>query len=403
MAQAQTRELQMIEGPGIQTRLTEDEIQAVVRCLREGPTWATGPEGEAFEKEFGAFIGSGGAAAVSSCSSALELAAVLSGLGPGDEVILPAHTFVSSAVPFGRTGASIRWADIDPNARVASAKTIEPLLTKKTKVVVVVHLYGLPVEMDPVMALADRHGFLVVEDCAQAPGARYKGRRVGSIGHFGCFSFHTNKNISTLGEGGVLATRDPEDAVRARRLRWMGNWPFPAGRAKYWQPAMANLVEPIPGHWPFNYCMGEPNCAVGRLLIKRLDAINARRREMARRFMGSLAGFPELSFQTYSEDCEHVYHLMPARYDGAANGKTRDDLIDRLYNQYRVKCIVQYWPLCRSELFRKLAPSEAAVPETDCYFDRMISFPWGSAFTDAQIDDMASRVRAALDDMRAGR
>ena len=392
-----------IEMPGIQTRLNPEEEQVLLRVLREAGSLSTGSEGEAFEREFAAFVGSADAVAVSNCTAALELAAVLSGVGRGDEVILPAHTFVSSAVPFARYGSTIRWADIHPDTRVVSADSIARLITSRTKAVVVVHLYGLAVDMDPIMRLAARHNLIVVEDCAQAPGARYKNRRVGSIGDLGCFSFHTHKNITTLGEGGMLTVRDPHHGVAARRLRWMGNWPFEGKRDRYWQPAMGNIVEPLPGRWPFNYCMGEPNCAVGRLLLKRLDAINAQRQDQARRFMSALSAYPELSFQSVPEGCEHVYHLMPARYDGEAYGKTRDDLVEVLFKRYGLKCLVHYWPLYHTELFRNLGWGQANVPETDRYYARVIGFPWWSDMPDQVIDDMAERTRLALDEMRAGK
>ena len=391
-----------IAMPGVQTRLNAEEEQALLRVLREANTLSAGPEGNAFEQEFAEFAETTDAVSVCSCTAALELAAVLSGLGPGDDVILPAHTFVSSAVPFARTGAALRWADIDPDTRLISAESIRSLLTSQTKVVVVVHLYGLTADMDAIMALARKHDLIVVEDCAQAPGARYKGKRVGSFGDFGCFSFHTHKNMTTLGEGGMLTVKDAEMGVCARRLRWMGNWPFEGEREKYWQPAMGDLVEPIPGVWPFNFCMGEPNAAVGRLLLKRLDRINEQRRRQAHRFMQALVDFPELVFQGVPDGCEHVYHLMAARYDGDTFDKTRDDLIDLLNRRYNLKCIVQYWPLYRVELFRKLGQAEANVPESDHFFDNMISFPWWSDMPDDVIDDMADRTRRALSDLRDG-
>ena len=393
----------LIQMPGVQTRLNHEEEQALLRVLREANTLSAGPEGEAFEREFTAFIGSADSVAVSSCSSALELAAVLSEIGPGDEVIMPAHTFVASAVPFARHGVTMRWADIDPETRVVSADCIEKLITPKTKVIVMVHLYGLTADMDPIMQLAKQHDLIVVEDCAQSPGARYKDRRTGSIGHFGCFSFHTHKNMTTLGEGGMLTVRDLQHAVAARRLRWMGNWPFEGERERYWQPAMGDVVEPTAGRWPVNYCMGEPNCAVGRLLLKRLDAINAQRQYQARRFISALGAYPELSFQRLPEGCEHVYHLMPARYDGEAYGKTRDDLVETLFEQYNLKCLVQYWPLNRTDLFRKFGWADADVPETDRYFDNMLGFPWWSDMPDEVIDDIAERTRLALEELRAGK
>ncbi len=393
-------DLKPISMPGVQTRLNPEEEQALLKVLREANTLATGPEGEAFEKEFAGFVGSEDAVALNSCSSALELAAVLSGIGPGDEVIIPAHTFVATAVPFARHGVRIRWADINPDTRVVDAESIAKLITDKTRVIVVVHLYGLTADMDPIMELAEARNLIVVEDCAQAPGAIYKDKRVGSIGHFGCFSFHTHKNMTTLGEGGMLTVRDARHGVAARRFRWMGNWPFEEKREHYWQPAMNDLVEPIPGHWPVNYCMGEPNAAVGRLLLRRLDAINARRQYQARRFMDALQDYPELNFQNVPENCEHVYHLMPVRYDGMSYGKTRDDLLQVLSTQYNLKAIVQYWPLNRSDLFKKFGWGEADVPVTDHYFNNMIGFPWWSDMPDDLIDDMAERTRSALDDLR---
>ena len=146
----------------------------------------------------------------------------------------------------------------------------------------------------------------------------------------------------------------------------MGNWVFEeAERERYWLPAMSNVVEPIPGRWPVNYCMGEPNAAVGRLLLKRLGKINEHRRDQARRLMSGLADYPELVFQTVPDGCEHVYYLMPACYRGEAYGKTRDDLIQTLSDRYKVKCLVHYWPLNRTDLFHKFGFEAANVPETD--------------------------------------
>ncbi len=406
MAQTDTQTLPVIEGPGVQTRLTAEEEQAVVKVVREasslgiGPTG--GPENNAFEDDFKKLIGCTDAVAVNSCSSALELAAILSGIGAGDEVILPAHTFVSSAVPFGRTGAAIKWADIDAGTRLICPRSVASLISPRTKVIVAVHLYGLPAELDTIMELANKHKLIVVEDCAQAPGARYKGRRVGSVGDFGCFSFHTAKNMQTLGEGGMLAVRDAEHGRQARRMRWMGNWPFEEQREKDWVPAGGNLVEPIPGRWPMNVCMNVPASVVGRLMLKRLDAINEQRRHQARRFMGALSDYDELDFQHVPEGCEHAYHLMCARYDGQRYGVARDTVFALLRDKYNVKVIVQYWPLYHSELFRSFGFGEANVPETDRFYENMISFPWWSDMSDDLIDDMADRTRQALVEMRGG-
>jgi dTDP-4-amino-4,6-dideoxygalactose transaminase len=404
MPTVSTDALTPIVMPGVQTRLTDEEEQELLRVLREANSLAIGATGgvenNAFESAFTRFTGSTDAVALNSCTSALELAAVLAGLSAGDEVIMPAHTYVASAVPFARHGVTIRWADINPDTRVVSADTIAPLVSDRTKVVVVVHLYGLPADMDPIMALADKHGFTVVEDCAQAPGALYKDRRVGSIGDFGCFSFQTHKNMQTLGEGGILTLRNAEHGIQARRMRWLGNWSFDEKREKDWVPSGGNLVEPIPGRWPVNYCLAEPNAAVGRMMLGRLDAINTQRRHQAARFLTGLSDYPELNFQHVPDGCQHAYHLMAARYDGQQYGRQRDDLMSLIREKYQLTCIVQYWPLNRAELFQKFGFANADIPETNRFYDNMISFPWWSDMSDDLIDEMAARTRSALDEMR---
>ena len=396
--------LPAIAAPPTQTQQSEEEIAEAVRVMRDAPSMGIGPMGgpetDRFEAALTEFVGCADTVAVCNGSAALEMSAMLSGLQAGDEVILPAHTFVSTAVPFGRTGATLVWADIEPDTRVISAASIRALLSERTRVIVVVHLLGMPADMEAIMAISEERGLIVVEDCAQAPGARYKGRRVGSFGEFGCFSFHTAKNITTMGEGGALTVRRLELSEQARRMRFMGNWPFEQEREKDWIPAGGNLVEPVPGRWPVNFCMSEVNAAVGCAALKRLDSINARRREQASRFVGALQDYQELVFPTVPEECEHAYHLMIARYDGDLHATCRDDLMALMRDKYNVKCIVQYWPLYRSELFVKLGFGEADVPETDRYYDNMISFPWWSDMADEVLDDMAARTRMALDELR---
>ncbi|MFH0963718.1 MAG: DegT/DnrJ/EryC1/StrS family aminotransferase [Planctomycetota bacterium] len=371
----------------VQTRHTKEMEEAVIRVMRESSSYTMGEEVKAFEKEFAEFMGAKAAVGLANCTGALELSAVLCGVGPGDEVIVPGHTFVASAVPFARRGGKIVWADIDPEARVMSAETVRPLVTKRTKAIVVVHLMGLTVDMDPVLALAKERGIRVVEDCAQAPGARYKGKRVGSMGEFGCFSFHTQKNITTLGEGGMLLCSREEDAAVAKRLRWMGNEPFVGERKRYWEPAMANLVQcGIPGEWPYNFCLAEAPAAVGRLELRRLDAINANRKAQAKKLMDGLAEVKELSFQKVGPGCEHVYHMMPVKYDGSKTGKTRSDLLALMHEEHDIKCYVHYMPLYRFDLFKKMGCGEANCPASDAYYDSMYGYPWWTEMPAELID-----------------
>lgn len=196
MADTTKTELDLIATPPVQTRHTEQEIEVMLRVARGG-NYAVGvpggPENDKFEKAFSEKMGSADAVSVNTCSSALELAAVLSGMGPGDEVIIPAHTFVATAVPMGRTGATIRWADIDPDTRVVSVDSIRSLVNERTRAVVAVHLYGLPADMEAITVLAAEHDLIVIEDCAQANGASIHGKRVGTFGDFGCFSFQIGR------------------------------------------------------------------------------------------------------------------------------------------------------------------------------------------------------------------
>jgi len=382
--------------PAVQSRHSEEEIEAAARAMRECKTYSQGKELEAFEREFAEYLGAEHAVGLSSCSAALEIAAMLSGVGKGDEVIIPAHTFVSTAVPFARTGARIVWADIDPDTRVLTVDTLRPCLTERTRAVVLVHLYGLCADAEPIAEVCRERDIVLVEDCAQAPGAERGGRKAGTFGDFGCFSFHTHKNITTLGEGGMLVCRSKEHDLAARKMRWMGNWPFEEKREKYWVPAMGNLVVPWPGVWPINYCLGEIQAAVGRVALRRLDAINENRRAQARRFRSALADCPELSFQKVPEPRAHVYHLMAARVDGIH----RDDLMELLFKKYEIQCIVQYIPLYRAPLFVEFGFGRADCPNSDAFFDNMISFPWWTHMPDEVLDYMIQSVRAAIAELR---
>jgi len=390
-----------IDYRAIQTRHGKEVEETVIRLIREANIYTMGDEVKAFEKEFCDFMGARAAVAVTTCTAALELSAVLCRVKPGDEVIVPGHTFVSSAVPFARRGAKIVWADIDPQARVISADTVAPLVTEKTRVIVCVHLMGLTIDMDPILALARDKGIDIVEDCAQAPGARYKGRRAGSMGRFGCFSFHTQKNITTLGEGGMLLCADEKDAAVVVKLRWMGSESFPGKRERYWEPSMSNLVQcGLDGEWPFNFCLSEFNAAVGRIELKRLDEITANRQAQAKRLIDGLADLEELSFQKVADGCEHVYHMMPVKYDGSKTGKTRSDLLEIMFNEHDLKCYVHYMPLYRFPLFQDMGCGEANCPVSDAYYDSAYGYPWWTEMEDALLDTYIDCTRKAVMKLR---
>ncbi|MBE7438843.1 MAG: DegT/DnrJ/EryC1/StrS family aminotransferase [Spirochaetales bacterium] len=376
---------------------SDEEVETVVRVMRNGDPLTQGKYQTQFEKDFADYAGASHAFAVSSCTAALELSALLCSLKPGDEVIAPAHTFAATVIPFARTGARIVWADIDPDTFLVNAKTIEPLINERSRVVIVVHLYGMSCDMDPIVELARKYGLLIVEDAAQAPGASYRGRKVGSIGDFGCFSFHTHKNMTTLGEGGALLVKSSEHARLVPGLRHNGMRAFTGEREDYWLPAMSDVDFDLVGVWPYNFCLGEVQCALASKLLDRLDQMNAGRSAKARRFREAMADFPELVFQKALEGCGHVHHLLPARYDGPSG---RDALIRKLFREKGVKPVVQYYPLYRYPMFQRAGFGEARCPQTDRFFDSMLSFPFHHWQSEEEFNEMIAVTREAMDELR---
>jgi dTDP-4-amino-4,6-dideoxygalactose transaminase len=252
---------------------TEEETAVVLEALRKADPLTQGHYQTAFQEKFKAFNGAKHAFAMMNGTAALELAARLCLLKAGDEVIIPSHTFTSSAYPFARTGAALVWADIDPHSRVLDAKSIERVLTPRSKVIVVVHLYGYVADMPAIMALAGERGLLVVEDACQAIGADIDGVKAGNFADFGIFSFHSHKNLTTLGEGGMITVHDDRYAAVIPMLRHNGHCAFAGERPDYWKPAMGNVDFPeLDGErlWPGNYCLGEVECALG---AKQLDRV----------------------------------------------------------------------------------------------------------------------------------
>jgi dTDP-4-amino-4,6-dideoxygalactose transaminase len=367
---------------------TEEEISAVADAMRKADPLTQGIYQEEFQKKFSVYNENTNCFALSSCTAALEMAALLCRLKPGDEVIIPAHTFCATAISFARTGANIVWADIDPDTREISVDSIKKLITKRTKVVVPVHLYGLMAPMPEIMELAHQYDLLVVEDCAQALGASLNGIKTGNFGDFACFSFHTHKNINTLGEGGMFAVKNDADAKLVRGLRHNGLRGYGENRARYWVPAMSNVDFDIAGVWPYNYCIGEIQCAVGTKLLSRLDKMIADRNRKAKKVKEALADYPELSFQKIPDRYHHSYHLLSARYDAPLKNKNRDDFIERMSIEHGIQLVVQYYPLYRYPLFAKAGFGKADCPNTDRFFDNMVSFPFHHWLSENDLDYM---------------
>src|SRR6201985_2615741 len=198
------------------------EIDAAVMRVMEGSQFVLGPEVAAFEERFASYCNAGHCLAVNSGTSALHLALLAAGIGPGDEVITVSMTFVATTAAVLYSGARPVVVDVDPITWTMNPPLIKAAITPQTKATLPVHLHGLMADMDPIMEIARRHNLVVIEDAAQAHGAEYKGRRAGSIGHLGCFSFYPGKNLGAYGEGGAVVTNDSELAKRVALLRDWG-------------------------------------------------------------------------------------------------------------------------------------------------------------------------------------
>lgn len=281
---------------------SEDEIEAVTRALRSGKVnYWTGEECRAFEREYAVASGCRYAVALMNGTAALELALNALEIPPGSEVITTPRTFIASASSVVIRGCIPVLADVDPDSGNITAKTIAKVITPKTKAIIAVHLAGWPCDMDPIIALAEKHGLKVIEDCAQANGATYKGRPVGSIGHAGCFSFCQDKIITTGGEGGMLTTNDERT--------WRRAWEY-KDHGKSWD-AVYNR-EHAPGfrwlHESFgtNFRMTEMQAAIGRVQLRKLPEWNRIRQANMNQLFDALEANPALRVPRSTPDIGHA-------------------------------------------------------------------------------------------------
>jgi len=373
---------------------TDEEIEATVNAIQTAVPLTQGRYQQQFQEKFCEYTSAKHAFALNNATAGLELAAQLCQLKPGDEVIIPGHTFTASAYPFLKKGAKIVWADIDLATRVVTAETIEPCITAKTKAIVVVHLYGYGADMPAIMQLAKQHNLIVVEDTAQALGVKIEGKMAGTYGDFGVFSFHSHKNMTTLGEGGMLVVNDKKYADLIPLIRHNGHCGFALNREHYWQPAMGNVDLPeLNGEplWPNNYCLGEVECALGAKLLDRVDQLNEEKRKRALQFIDALSAYSELHFHRVNNN-RHNYHLLAAM---VSNGK-RDQIMQHMAEDGGVQCVVQYYPLYRYDLYKKVGQGDANCPNTDQFFDNMISFPFHHMMSDGDFDYMIEATKRAL-------
>lgn len=344
----------------------EEEIAAVVEVLESGML-AGGKRVAQFEEEFARSAGTGHAVAVGSGTAALHVGLLAMGIGPGDEVIVPSFTFAASANSVRMTGATPVFVDIDSADLTIHADAIKPLITEHTRAVMPVHLYGQPAPMRGIMELADAAGIDVVEDAAQAHLAESGGKRVGSFGRFGAFSFYPTKNMTT-GEGGMITTWDPDLAERAR---WLRN----QGMAERYVHKSVGL----------NERMTEIEAAIGLIQLGRLPSWTERRREIAAIYRERLD--PELGLPVERSDAKHVYHqftLAPKNREPVANALKGAEIGHDIYYPSGTHQQAPY------------AGPEYNLPVTEDMARRVVSIPVRPDLKDEEIDTVIEVLNGAL-------
>jgi dTDP-3-amino-3,4,6-trideoxy-alpha-D-glucose transaminase len=328
-----------------------EELLGVVREVAEQGAFTLGHHVEAFEREFAAYSESEFAIGVSSGTEALALCLRALGVGPGDEVILPTNSFIATAEAVSAVGALPKLVDVDPDSHLITAEAVEGALGPKVRCVIPVHLYGATVDMDPILALAGDAGISVLEDACQAHGARYKGRRVGTLGDMGCFSFYPAKNLGGWGDGGAVVTGSPELAASVRLLRAHGEGP----RYHHQVVGVTGRLDAL-------------QAALLRRKLTRLDGWNAERRQIGEALRHGLEGAVDPVRLPFAE-ADHVYHLFVVRC------ADRDGLREHLAQRGVASAIHYPVPIHRTGAYESLGLGAGSLPVSERLAGEICSLP----------------------------
>jgi dTDP-4-amino-4,6-dideoxygalactose transaminase len=357
--------------PGAEYRALKAEIDAAVGRVLASGRYILGPEGESFEREIASFTGAAHAVGVNSGTDALHLPLVAAGIGAGDEVIVPAFTFFATAEAVSYTGARPVFADVDPGTFNLDPGSLKKSISSKTKAVIVVHLFGQCAALDEIEAICKQRKLILIEDCAQALGAEYQGRRAGSWGDFGAFSFYPTKNLAAVGDAGLITTNNPEHDKVLRMLRHHGS-------------RQAYLHERV----GWNSRLDELQAAVLRVKLARLEEFNAARRKVAARYRSEL-GTAALELPAEDRRGTHVYHqftIKTGRRDALREALTREGIASSVFYPMPLHRQPAYEPANRG---LSLPASEAAAKS-------VLSLPINPLLDDAAIDRIAACVQETL-------
>jgi dTDP-4-amino-4,6-dideoxygalactose transaminase len=343
----------------------KDEIDAAVFKALESTQFVLGSEVVALEEEFSHYCGAHYGIAVNTGTSALHLALLAAGIGPGDEVITTPFTFVATAAAICYTGAIPVFVDIDPVSYTIDVRQIEAAITARTKAILPVHLYGQPADMDAILEIAHRYGLIVIEDAAQAHRAEYKGRRVGSIGDLGCFSFYPGKNLGAYGEGGMVVTNNHEYATKLRCLR---DW----GQERKYHHVLKG----------YNYRMDGLQGAILRVKLRHLDAWTEARRAHAAQYDQLLAAeaiAPQVMPYSY-----HVYHVYAVR-------SPERDLLQTMLHQQGIQTGIHYpIPVHLQPAYSDLGYKVGDFPHSELAAKEVLSLPMYAELSPVQIESIST-------------
>jgi len=344
------------------------DVNAAIQGVLDSCEFTLGSEVAAFEEEFAAYCQARHGIGVNTGTSALHLALLAAGIGPGDEVITVPFTFVATVSAIHYAGATPVFVDVDPSTFTMDVTAIEAAITSRTRAIIPVHLYGQPADMDPIMAIAKRRGLVVIEDAAQAHGAQYRGRPVGSIGDMGCFSFYPGKNLGAYGEGGMVVTND---ADRTRTIRMLRDW----GAEKKYHHVLKG----------YNYRLEGIQGAVLRVKLRHLEAWTEARRDAATRYHRLLAGSgaPTPEAMPYAR---HVYHIYAIR-----TGE-RPALRDALLAQGIHTGIHYPVPVHLLPAFADLGYSAGDFPHSEQAANEVLSLPMFAELTADQCEEVAEAI-----------
>jgi perosamine synthetase len=375
-----------------------EEERVMIDVLKQGaPT--SGVHCRKFEEEFAAYCGTKYARVTANGTSAIFLALLAAGIGKGHRAITTPLTWIATAAAAETLGATVDFVDIDPETYNLDPAKIEEKITDQTSVIIPVHLFGQCCDMEPILGIAKAHGLRVVEDACHAIGAEYHGRKAGSLGLAGCFSFHEQKNISTLGEGGMVVTDNPQlyeqfSLYRSHCTRVYGDSTkycsidesrHPMGK-RFWYQDFDDVG--------YNFRMTDIQAAVGRIQLKKLDDFNRRRKSNAEYLIAGLKKIPGLTMPKVLPGNTHVFHLFPILIDEDKFGMSKEDFIFSMLHERGIKVGIHYIPLHYSNAFKKRGFVKGQFPITESVSEKLVTLPINPRQTVEALDYLIESIRA---------